>query len=117
MNKNHLAWDVLLILVIATVLLFLELLLLTLVAPRRTAAQVRRIPRAFTQLVKPVDILWGQRTVAVSDANERAIRLVSAASDDWVCAPYLTDSDKKTVGYSCKSMGDTVAWILQEGAR
>lgn len=86
--------------------------------PRQAAGQTRgtrrTIPQSFTQVAKPVDIKWGGRVVAVSDENNRSLKLVSATSDDWVCTPYIAAGEK---GYSCRSMADVVAWIMQEGER
>ena len=73
-------------------------------------AQTRKIPPAFTKLVKPVDIKFDQRTVAVADSNNHTITLVAGAGEDWICAPHEG-------GSSCKPLGVVVAWLLAEGEK
>lgn len=62
----------------------------------------------YTKVVRPVDIRFGQRTVAVADTNNRTLTLVGGEADMWVCAPH-------DGGKSCLPVGSVVAHILQEG--
>lgn len=89
-----------------TILIVWIVLMLDLVS----GAQTHKIPPAFTKVVKPVDIKFDQRTVAVADSNNHTITLVAGAGEDWVCAPHEG-------GSSCKPLGAVVAWLLAEGEK
>lgn len=64
----------------------------------------------FTKVIKPVDIRFNKRTVAVADENNQTLTLIDGAGETWVCAPYEH-------GRSCKPLGVVVAWLLAEGER
>ena len=95
-------WLVVLLMIGTTALMSLKL---------RGAEQAHKPAPTPVEKIRPVDIRWDKRTVAVSNENNHTLTLLPGGhSEEWVCAAYEH-------GRSCKPMGKVVAWLLAWGER